>query len=246
MRDAAGKEIRSARGMAELQADVFAGRINPKDIVTVREVLTSPTPGRDTAVFSGIRSAYAITPVDGGLIVSGPDGNDTVRNVEQLKFADETVDVADLQAFFGVSAFAGDAQATVLFTVPATIGGAAVTGLVLSRTDAAGTVLTDLPAGTRSLVVTGLTNGTPVTFQVRALTAGGPGDLSPMSATVTPQVSGGSEDSGSGGSGGSARLRHRGGRLRRLRRLGRLRHRGGRLRRLGWVGHRLGRLRKRR
>ena len=61
VRDDDGNEIRSARSMTELQADVFAGKINPKNIVAVREILTSATPDNDTAVFSGTRAQYAIT-----------------------------------------------------------------------------------------------------------------------------------------------------------------------------------------
>ena len=80
VRDDAGNEIRSARGMTELKADVFAGKINPKNIFAVREIKTSATPDQDTAEFSGTRLQYAITPIDGGLQVSGPDGTDIVRN----------------------------------------------------------------------------------------------------------------------------------------------------------------------
>ncbi len=96
VRGADGEEVRSARSMASLEADVFAGKINPKDIQLVREIVSSPAPDVDTAIFSGARASYTVTPIDGGLRVSGPDGTDTVRNVELLKFDDQTVDVAGL------------------------------------------------------------------------------------------------------------------------------------------------------
>ena len=187
VRDAAGHEIRSARSMTELQADVFAGKINPKDIVAVREIHTSATPGNDTAVFTGNSFDYAITPIVGGILVSGADGTDTVRNVEHLQFTDQTVEVAGLSAVLGVTAFAGDGQATVLLTVPAAVTEGAITGLTLERTagDSA-PVLTELAADTASLIVTGLTNGTPVTFRVRANTAAGPGAWSAPSDPVNP------------------------------------------------------------
>ncbi|MFC4067791.1 peroxidase family protein [Actinoplanes subglobosus] len=176
----------TASSLTELQADVFAGRINPDDIITVREIATSPTPGRDTAVFAGARAEYAVTPISGGVLVSGPDGNDIVRNVELLHFDDQIVDISGMTAFLGVSAFAGDGQATVLITVPDATGTDPVTGLTLERTGGGETILTSLDAGTRSLVVTGLTNGTGYTFRLRADTAAGPGVFTSPFGPVTP------------------------------------------------------------
>jgi Ca2+-binding RTX toxin-like protein len=176
----------TASSLAELRAAVFAGEINPDDIITVRAIATSPTSGRDTAVYAGARAEYAVTPISGGVLVSGPDGNDIVRNVELLHFDDETVDISGMSAFLGVSAFAGDGQATVLITVPDATGGEPVTGLTLERTGAGETILTSLDASTRSLVVTGLTNGAGYTFRVRADTAAGPGVFTAPFGPVTP------------------------------------------------------------
>ncbi|MEU4157688.1 peroxidase family protein [Actinoplanes sp. NPDC026670] len=176
----------TASSLAELRADVFAGKINPNDITVVREIASATTPGRDTAVFAGARAEYAITPISGGVLVSGPDGNDIVRNVELLHFDDETVDITGMSAFLGVSAFAGDGQATVLITVPDATGGEPVTGLTLERTGAGATVLTSLDPSTRSLIVTGLTNGEGYTFRVRADTAAGPGIFTAPFGPVTP------------------------------------------------------------
>ena len=48
--------------------------------------------GFDTAVFSGLRSSYTITALAGtGVKVAGPDGTDTLSNVERLVFNDTTV-----------------------------------------------------------------------------------------------------------------------------------------------------------
>ncbi|BEL11681.1 hypothetical protein Q0Z83_098720 [Actinoplanes sichuanensis] len=176
----------TASSLAELRADVFAGKINPNDITVVREIASSPTPGRDTAVFAGARAEYSITPISGGVLVSGPDGNDLVRNVELLHFDDEIVDIAGMSAFLGVSAFAGDGRATVLITVPDATGGEPITGLTLERTGTGGTVSTSLDPSTRSLVVTGLTNGEGYTFRVRADTAAGPGVFTAPFGPVTP------------------------------------------------------------
>ncbi|MGY3576866.1 M10 family metallopeptidase [Bradyrhizobium sp. USDA 4504] len=48
--------------------------------------------GYDTAIFSGLRSSYSITPLNGtSLKVAGPDGTDTLSNVEKLVFNDTAV-----------------------------------------------------------------------------------------------------------------------------------------------------------
>ena len=46
--------------------------------------------GFDIAVFSGERSAYTISEVDGVITVTGADGTDTLRNIERLQFSDQT------------------------------------------------------------------------------------------------------------------------------------------------------------
>jgi hypothetical protein len=48
--------------------------------------------GVDTAIFSSNYSAYALTDLGNGSVrVAGPDGTDTLRNIESLKFSDQTV-----------------------------------------------------------------------------------------------------------------------------------------------------------
>jgi Ca2+-binding RTX toxin-like protein len=47
--------------------------------------------GEDTAVFSGNRDAYTIDEGIGQVVISGPDGVDTVRNINQYVFDDQTV-----------------------------------------------------------------------------------------------------------------------------------------------------------
>jgi hypothetical protein len=48
-------------------------------------------PGVDVAVFSGPRSAYTLTHSGNSLVVSGPDGVDTLTHIEQLTFSDRTI-----------------------------------------------------------------------------------------------------------------------------------------------------------
>jgi hypothetical protein len=61
------------------------------------------------------------------------------------------------------TASAGDAQATVTFTAPASNGGSTITGYTVISSPADGV---DSNVGTSSLshVITGLKNGTPYTF----------------------------------------------------------------------------------
>jgi hypothetical protein len=48
--------------------------------------------GIDTAVFSGLRSSYTLTALAGtGIRVVGPDGIDTLSNIEKLAFDDQTM-----------------------------------------------------------------------------------------------------------------------------------------------------------
>jgi hypothetical protein len=61
--------------------------------------------GTDGAVFSGNLSSYTLTHLSGGTIrVSGPDGIDTLSNIEQLVFSDRTL--SDVTHVFGNPSFA--------------------------------------------------------------------------------------------------------------------------------------------
>jgi Ca2+-binding RTX toxin-like protein len=89
-----------------LQAAVFDGKVDPGSLVATREI-TTPDPGTstDTAVFTGPRSNYTITPTptdatkvtvrQKGPNVAGQDvsdGTDTLYNVGKLRFSDVTID----------------------------------------------------------------------------------------------------------------------------------------------------------
>jgi len=87
----------------------------------------------------------------------------------------------------GVTATAGNASATVMWSAPEDNGGAAVTSYTVTAFTggtAAKTVVVDAPA--TSVVVDGLTNGTAYKFGVAATNAAGTGPASAKSAAVTP------------------------------------------------------------
>lgn len=76
--------------------------------------------GTDTAVFSGNRADYTIGFADGRFTVSGPDGNDTVEEIELLQFDDGLISLPSVVTISGLqsSAAEGDAGTTQLsFTI---------------------------------------------------------------------------------------------------------------------------------
>ena len=78
----------------------------------------------------------------------------------------------------------GNTQVSVAFTPPANVGGSAISAYYAvsnpDRITASG--------ASSPVTVTGLTNGTPYTFQVWALNTYGPGPFSAASGSVTPDV----------------------------------------------------------
>ncbi len=82
-----------------------------------------------------------------------------------------------------VTATAGDGQAVVSWTAPASDGGSPITGYTVTASPGGRTCQT---TGALSCTVTGLTNGTEYTFTVKAANAVGTGPASAASAGVTP------------------------------------------------------------
>jgi hypothetical protein len=80
------------------------------------------------------------------------------------------------------TATAGDTQASVAFTAPASIGGAAITGYTVTANPGG---LTGTGANS-PIIVTGLTNGVAYTFTVTATNSAGTGSASAASNSITP------------------------------------------------------------
>ena len=80
------------------------------------------------------------------------------------------------------TASAGDAQAIVSFTAPASTGGAAITGYTVTASPY-GVTATGLGS---PVIVTGLTNGTDYTFTVTATNSAGTGNASAATNSVRP------------------------------------------------------------
>src|SRR6185436_17049685 len=99
-----------------------------------------------------------------------------------LVVASSTLRVPDAPVV--ISANAADSQVTVSFNVPASTGGAPITGYTVTASSGGGTV-----AGTTSpIIVTGLTNGVGYTFTTTATNSIGTSAASPATGLVTPPV----------------------------------------------------------
>jgi len=178
----------------QLQTEVFAGLINPADITIVRRI-ESTTPGTavDTALFTGARAEYTIVR-DGATVTvthdgGGVDGIDTIRNVEQLRFTDQTVSlVVTVPGAPTIgTATAGNAAATVTWTAPASDGNSPITEFRVQVFNGATLVdtVTGIAADATSTDID-LTNGTTYTFRVLAVNAVGTSVASAASNAVTP------------------------------------------------------------
>jgi Ca2+-binding RTX toxin-like protein len=202
--DGTGAEIGSAEGMGRaylpgstttLRTAVLAGTVKPGQLVIVREILSSST-GTDTALFSGARAEYDITFANNRVTVTHArgggidDGTDIITNVEQLQFTDALVALSVPAApAIGVATPVASGAVNVAFGTPPANGSPAVTGFAI-EVSSGGVVrntITGIPATARNFTVTGLTNGTPYTFRVRATNAVGDGPFSAASNEAIPQ-----------------------------------------------------------
>ncbi|WP_344108777.1 peroxidase family protein [Kribbella alba] len=191
-----------------LQAAVFAGTVDPGNLVAVREINMNPATTTaatsaagdctaaaptncDVAVFSAALATYTITNNANGSVTvnsnGGADGIDTLWNVEQLRFTDQTVGISLPSAPTAVTATAGNGQATVNFT-PGAATIPPTSSFTITVRNAAGTAvgapITGVTGSPR--VVTGLTNGQSYTFTVKAVSSAGTGPDSALSNVVTP------------------------------------------------------------
>ncbi|HSW82225.1 MAG TPA: IPTL-CTERM sorting domain-containing protein [Usitatibacter sp.] len=146
-------------------------------------------------------AAYTVTSSPGGITASGPGSPITVTGLTNGTAYTFTVTATNAIGTGLASApsnrvtpatvpgaptigtaTAGNAQATVAFTPPASDGGSRITSYIVTSSPGAITAI-----GTASpITVTGLTNGTAYTFTVTAANSTGEGPASAPSNSVTP------------------------------------------------------------
>ena len=178
-----------------LQQAVFAGLIDPAQVVPVREIVSTPGPSDvDTALFSGPRADYDLIVGAGSVTVNHArgttiDGIDTLRNIERLQFSDQTLNLGVPGAPTIGLATGGLGSALVRFTPPAgTLLNPITSFTVFANQAGIVTQLTGVAPAATSVTFPGLTNGLPYTFTVAAVNAIGTGPQSAASNSVTPST----------------------------------------------------------
>jgi autotransporter-associated beta strand protein len=128
-----------------------------------------------SGTFSGVAEGATVTAT----------GNSSSLSVSYLGDTGNDISLSFLAvpgAPTAVTATAGNASASVAFTVPSVTGSSAITGYTVTSTPGNLTA-----TGTSSPIqITGLTNGTSYTFTVRATNSAGQGAASASSNAVTP------------------------------------------------------------
>lgn len=139
---------------------------------------TCATSGPTTCTVSGLANgtAYTFTVVATDVVGGGPASAASAPVVPKAPTPPGPPTAAD--------ATAGDGQVTVDWDAPASTGGSAITGYVVTATPGGATCST---AGATSCSVTGLANLTAYTFVVAATNAIGTGVASAPTTPVTPQ-----------------------------------------------------------
>lgn len=162
-----GGTVVRANSLHELKTHVFANpqRLNPGNIRIVREIVSGDAgpDDVDTAVFTGARSEYSVSVLaDGTVLVDhglGVDGLDTIRNVELLAFADQTIPIPDPVTQVVLPDLLGQQQADAEGALLA-LGLTFVSEIVASAAPA-GSVIGQSPAGGQSVAV-----GSAVSLQI--------------------------------------------------------------------------------
>ena len=134
---------------------------------------------KDTGATAAVTPASSL-PGATTVLVTAADG--TTKKTYNINFTVAAATAPGAPTITGATA--GNRQASVSFTPPASNGGSAITGYTVTASPGGLT-----GTGTASpITVSGLTNGTAYTFTVTATNAAGTGSASAASNSVTPQI----------------------------------------------------------
>ncbi|CAN5354762.1 hypothetical protein BH11PSE11_BH11PSE11_22410 [soil metagenome] len=174
-------------GNAQATVTFTAPASNGGAPITGYTVTSNPAGGVDTNAGSTSLS-HVITGLNNGTAYTFTVTATNINGTSAASAASNSVTPSTLSGAPVIgAATAGNAQATVTFTAPASNGGAVITGYTVSSNPAGGV---DSNAGSTGLshVITGLTNGVAYTFTVTASNANGAGPASGISNSVTPST----------------------------------------------------------
>ncbi|OXM82586.1 adhesin [Paenibacillus rigui] len=150
----------------------------------VFQSVTSGTYGNEVATVSGSVYSSTVTGLTNGanyyFVVKAvnPGGESAASNQVSA------MPIAVPGAPTGITAVAGNSQATITFTTPTDNGGRPITGYEV--TSSPGNII--VTGAASPITITGLTNGTAYTFTVKAINGVGKSVASAISNTVTPSA----------------------------------------------------------
>ena len=158
---------------------------------SIESYTVTSSPGNRTATTDGSTTSATVTGLDNGtaytftVVATNANGNSSASSSSNsvTPSAPSTVPGAPTS----VSATAGNAQATVSWTAPASNGGASIESYTVTSSPGNRTATTT-DGSTTSATVTGLENGTAYTFTVVATNTNGNSSASSASASVTPST----------------------------------------------------------
>lgn len=175
--------VSATPGNAQATVSWAAPASNGGSAITGYTVTSNP--GNLTATVSGSASQAIVTGLTNGtpytftVVATNVMGNSAASSASSSV---TPITVPGAPSITTVTA--GNTQVTVTWTAPASTGGTAITGYVVTSTPGSFTASTN--GSTTTVAVTGLTNGVAYQFSVVAQNAAGTGPASALSSAVTP------------------------------------------------------------